>query len=542
MKMNKKSVVAIAIVAAAVVASVVAVAVWKAQPKGMTVAVSTLPDSLNPVLEQNTSGLNADELVFDGLTNFEITEDSSSGRGVLYADLALAEYIEQDTSDKKTYTVTLRDVYWHDSTAEKPHVVTADDVAYSYQAYVLPENNSPKRDYILSFIEDVQAVDEKTVKILFKNPIPEFRAYPVLTFKIIPHFYKGQEMSVNLREGENERNFATSPVGTGPFKLASWEIGKWLTFSANGLYSSVKNVPQADSLVIKRTIDPIVRMNELRKGSINMILETNPMDRASVAKIDNVDINSYMPYAFYDVEINTSLFQSAEGRQAMAMALDKRNLIPGITDQRDGVVLNNDPFPSNLFAVSVPDYYKDEVPNLLPYNLEKAKSLAEKGGISGQNAILIYPDSMGDFGKQMAEGIVAQLSKIGLNVEARRTGDQVFNRMVNKEKSFELALVYREGFDNVYSSMGAYYRSGSAENVTGIADKELDSLFDEWEKTNVTKDWIDLTLKINKRVSELSPALYLCSLQKDVYSRGLSNILIATDNPFLSAEDWKFKD
>lgn len=542
MKMNKKSVIAIAIVAAAVVASVVAVAVWKAQPKGMTVAVSTLPDSLNPVLEQNTSGLNADELVFDGLTNFEITEDSSTGRGVLYADLALAEYIEQDTSDKKTYTVTLRDVYWHDSTAEKPHVVTADDVAYSYQAYVLPENNSPKRDYILSFIEDVQAVDEKTVKVLFKNPIPEFRAYPVLTFKIIPHFYKGQEMSVNLREGENERNFATSPVGTGPFKLASWEIGKWLTFNANGLYSSVKNVPQADSLVIKRTIDPIVRMNELRKGSINMILETNPMDRASVAKIDNVDINSYMPYAFYDVEINTSLFQSAEGRQAMAMALDKRNLIPGITDQRDGVVLNNGPFPSNLFAVSVPDYYKDEVPNLLPYNLEKAKSLAEKGGISGQNAILIYPDSMGDFGKQMAEGIVAQLSKIGLNVEARRTGDQVFNRMVNKEKSFELALVYREGFDNVYSSMGAYYRSGSAENVTGIADKELDSLFDEWEKTNVTKDWIDLTLKINKRVSELSPALYLCSLQKDVYSRGLSNILIATDNPFLSAEDWKFKD
>lgn len=542
MKMNKKSVIAIAIVAAAVVASVVAVAVWKAQPKGMTVAVSTLPDSLNPVLEQNTSGLNADELVFDGLTNFEITEDSSSGRGVLYADLALAEYIEQDTSDKKTYTVTLRDVYWHDSTAEKPHVVTADDVAYSYQAYVLPENNSPKRDYILSFIEDVQAVDEKTVKVLFKNPIPEFRAYPVLTFKIIPHFYKGQEMSVNLREGENERNFATSPVGTGPFKLANWEIGKWLTFNANGLYSSVKNVPQADSLVIKRTIDPIVRMNELRKGSINMILETNPMDRASVAKIDNVDINSYMPYAFYDVEINTSLFQSAEGRQAMAMALDKRNLIPGITDQRDGVVLNNGPFPSNLFAVSVPDYYKDDVPNLLPYNLEKAKSLAEKGGISGQNAILIYPDSMGEFGKQMAEGIVAQLSKIGLNVEARRTGDQVFNRMVNKEKSFELALVYREGFDNVYSSMGAYYRSGSAENVTGIADKELDSLFDEWEKTNVTKDWIDLTLKINKRVSELSPALYLCSLQKDVYSRGLSNILIATDNPFLSAEDWKFKD
>lgn len=542
MKMSKKSVIAIAIVAAAVVASVVAVAIWKAQPKGMTVAVSTLPDSLNPVLEQNTSGLNADELVFDGLTNFEVAEDSQREAGVLVTEFALAESIEQDSSDKKTYTVTLRDVAWHDNSDENPHYVTSDDVVYSYQAYALPENNSPKRDYILSFIEDVQAVDEKTVKVVFKNPIPEFRAYPVLTFKIIPHKYNGEEMNVNLREGENERNFATAPVGTGPFKLASWEIGKWLTFQANGLYGSVKNVPQADSLVIKRTIDPIVRMNELRKGSINMILETNPMDRASVAKIDNVDISSYMPYAFYDVAINTKVFSNADGRKAMAQALNKADLIPGITDKRDGVVINNGPFPSNTFEVSVPDYYSGEVPNLLPYDLDKAKSLAEKGGVSGQNAILIYPDSMGDFGKQMAEGIVAQLSKIGLTVEARRTGDQVFNRMVNKEKSYELALMYREGFDNLYSSMGAFYRSNSPENVTGIADKKLDSLFNEWEKTNETVKWIDLTLQINERVSELSPALYLCSLQKDVYSRGLSNILIATDNPFLSAEDWKFKE
>lgn len=542
MKMSKKSVIAIAIIAAAVIAAVVAIAIWKSQPKGMTVAVSTLPDSLNPVLEQNTSGLNADELVFDGLTNFEVSEDSATERNVLYTEFALAESIEQDTSDKKTYTVTLRDVAWHDNSDENPHFVTADDVVYSYQAYTLPENNSPKRDYILSFIEDVQAVDDKTVKVVFKNPIPEFRAYPVLTFKIIPHKYNGTEMNVNLREGENERNFATAPVGTGPFKLDSWEIGKWLTFKANGLYGNVKQVPAADSLVIKRTIDPVVRMNELRKGSINMILETNPMDRATVAKIDNVDINSYMPYAFYDVAINTKLFSSADGRRAMAMALDKRNLIPGITDQRDGVVINNGPFPSNTFSASVPDYYSGDVPNLLPYDLEQAKSIAEKSGLSGQNAILIYPDSMGDFGKQMAEGIVAELSKIGLNVEARRTGDQVFNRMVNKEKSYELALLYREGFDNLYSSMAAYYRSNSDENVTGISDKKLDSLFDDWEKTNETVKWIDLTLQINQRVSELSPALYLCSLQKDVYSRGLSNILIATDNPFLSAEDWKFKE
>lgn len=347
-------------------------------------------------------------------------------------------------------------------------------------------------------------------------------------------------MDVNMRAGENERSFATAPVGTGPFKFASWEIGKWVTFDANGLY--FKDHPQADSLVIKRVIDPVIRMNELRKGRVNLILETNPMDRAAVAKIQNVDINSYMPYSFYEVAINTKLFPNAEGRQAMAMALDKKNLIPSITDQESGVIINNGPFPSNLFSANIPEYVDEPMPDLLPYNLDKAKKLASSGGVSGQNAILLYPDSMGEFGRQMADGIVKQLAEIGLTVEAKRTGDQVFHRMVYTEKSYELALMYCEGFDNLYSSIGDWYRSKGSQNVTGIADSKLNNLFDAWEKEVVTADWVDLTLQLNSRICELSPALYLCSLQKDVYSRGLTNVAIATDNPFLSVEYWKFKN
>ena len=114
--------------------------------------------------------------------------------------------------------------------------------------------------------------------------------------------------------------------------------------------------------------------------------------------------------------------------------------------------------------------------------------------------------------------------------------------MLNKEKSFELALVYHDGFDNLYSSIDSMYRSNGADNVTGIADAELDSLFDELATKNKTEDWAKQILKINEKVADLSPALYLCSLQKDVYSRGLSNVLMATDNPFLSVEDWKFKN
>ncbi len=500
---------------------------WKPEPKGIVVAVSNLPDSLNPVLDQNVSGLNANELVFDGLVNFEV--DPQSGR--LYPELALAEAIEQDPATKKDYTVLLRPVYWHDGTE-----LSAADVEYSFAAYTDEENDSPKRDYLLSFIKSVKAVDGRTVKIEFTKPLPPFRAYPVLTFKVIPGTYRGQKMETDMRSGENERNFAVEPVGSGPFKLTGWEIGKWVSFEANGAY--FKKRPQAASLVIKKVIDPIIRMNELRRSRINLILETSPLDRPKVEKMSRVDIESFLPYAFYQVAINTRLFRSADARKAMSLVLDRSSLVPPITNRQQGVVLNYGPFPSDLFARNIPEYVATPVPNLLPHNEKEAKALAEAGGLSGQSAILLYPDSLGEFGTAMANSIVAQLALIGLKVEAKRTGDQVFKRLVFSEKSYELALLYCDGFDNLYSSLDQWFHSKGRENISGIADSTLDALLDEWGKTVVTEDWVELTLQVNRRISELAPAIFLCTLQKDVYSRGLKGVAIATDNPFLSIEDW----
>ena len=520
----------IVIIAAAVVVAAAGLGVWllwKPEPKGIVVAVSALPDSLNPVLEQNLSGLNADELVFDGLVNFEV--DPQSGK--LYPELALAEAIEQDPVTKKIYTVLLRQVFWHDGTE-----LSAEDVVYSFTAYTDAENDSPKRDYLMSFIERVTAVDERTVEIEFVKPLPAFRAYPVLTFKIVPARYRGEKMGVDMRSGENERNFAVEPVGTGPYKLTGWEIGKWVSFEANGTY--FKRRPGAGTLVIKRVIDPIIRMNELRKAQVNLVLETSPLDRPQVEKMAKVDISSFLPYAFYQVTINAKLFPKAEARRAMSMALDRAGLVPQITDRGEGVVMNYGPFPSDLFSGNIPEYVDTPVPNLLPEDIDEARDLARDAGLDGGTAILLYPDSLGDFGTKMAQNIVAQLARIGLTVEAKRTGNQVFRRMVYTEKSYELALVYCDGFDNLYSSLGQWYRSDGVYNLSGIGDRELDRLFDQWDKAVVTADWVDLTLRINERISELAPAIYLCTLQKDVYSRGLKDVMIATDNPFLSIEDW----
>jgi ABC-type transport system substrate-binding protein len=526
---NTKRKIAIGIIAAAVLLIIAAIFVFREkEPQGIIVGVSSLPDSLNPVLEQNTAGINADELVFDGLVNFEV--DPSSGK--ITSDLALAESITQNPETKKTYTVTLRDISWHDGTA-----LTSEDVVFSYKAYIEAANKSPKRDYILSFIDNMTVVDDKTVEIEFNKPIPPFRVYPVLTFKIIPCTYNGQKLSVNLRSGENERKFAVEPIGTGPFKLVSWEIGKWVGFTANALY--YRKVPASSSLVIRKVIDPVIRLNELRKGRINLILETSPLDRPLAEKIVGVDINWYLPYSFYQVAINTRspLFASADARVALSSSLDKAKLVPGITD-REEVVINHSPFPSDIFTLNMSEYNIEPLLDSAPFDLESAKRLAATGSIAGKTAILLYPDSLGDFGKQLAESLVAQYAKIGFTVEAKRTGDQVFKRLVFIEKNYDLALLYCDGFDNLYSDLDKWYRSTGANNVSLVNDRELDTLFDLWGKTVVTADWVAVTRKIHQRISTLAPAVYLFTLEKDVYSRGLLDVTIASDNPFLSAEDW----
>lgn len=531
---NKKRTLVLVIIAAAVAAAALAlVFLWKPEPKGIVVGSSTLPDSLNPVLEQNGAALNADELVFDGLVNFEV--DAASGS--IGSELALAESVSQDPVTKKSYLVKLRQVLWHDGRA-----LGAEDVVFSFKAYMDEANKSPRRAYLASFIEGVSAVDQSTVQIDFRRPIPPFRVYPVLTFKIIPAEYKGAKLSTNLRSGENERAFAVAPVGTGPFKLAKWEIGKWLSFKANAAY--FKRQPASGSIVLRKVVDPVIRMNELRKGRVNLVLETSPLDRGTVEKMKGVDINWYEPYSFYQVAINakSKLFQSAEARKSLSMAIDRAALVPSVTDRKEGVVLNPGPFPADIFARNLPEYDIAALPDPAPLDVEAARKAAIAAGLAGKSVILLYPDSLGDFGTKMAQGVASQLERIGLSVEAKRTGDQVFKRLVFAQKDYELALVYSEGFDNLFSGLRDWYRSDGEYNVYGLKDGELDTMLDAWDSTVDAAGWVAITKAISGRISRAAPAIYLCTIQKDVYSKGLKDIAIASDNPFLSAENWSLAE
>jgi hypothetical protein len=89
------------------------------------------------------------------------------------------------------------------------------------------------------------------------------------------------------------------------------------------------------------------------------------------------------------------------------------------------------------------------------------------------------------------------------------------------EKKFDLALIYNDGFDNGYSAMGELFRSDGLLNVSGIADAKLDELFKEWSVAVEVPRWVEASARIHQRVGDLAPAVFLFTMEKDVYSRGL---------------------
>jgi ABC-type transport system substrate-binding protein len=200
----------------------------------------------------------------------------------------------------------------------------------------------------------------------------------------------------------------------------------------------------------------------------------------------------------------------------MSKALERSKLVPGITDRKDGVVLGTSPFPSDLFMSNIPEYVNEPVPDLLPENLDDAKSLADTSGLKGQTAILLYSDSLGDFGAAMAQNIVAQLARIGVTVEAKRTGDQVFKRLVFSEKNYELALVYSEGSKRVLEPW-PWFRSNGELNISGVRDSELDALFERREKTVDTTAGSSLRSD-KQRVSEPTPSCSFSSFKRTTFA------------------------
>src|SRR5699024_5450938 len=156
--------------------------------------------------------------------------------------------------DETTYTATLREgAVFHDGTP-----VTADDVVFSFDRVLDPDNNSLYSQFI-PFIESVEATDDTTVQLNLEYPVGVLEQR-VAVVKIVPQAAVEEDLDA----------FDANPIGTGPYEMTDNGAGGTVKLERFDDYTG-DHPAQVKELVWDVLPDATARVNALASDSVSAI-------------------------------------------------------------------------------------------------------------------------------------------------------------------------------------------------------------------------------------------------------------------------------
>ena len=231
-----------------------------------------------------------------------------------------------------------------------------------------------------------------------------------MTMAVLPkHLLEGEDMQTS--------DFFRNPVGTGPYKIASWDEGQAITLTKNEEY--FKGEPNIDTIVFKIVTDDNAKALQLKSGELDMALLT-PKDAATFMDDD--------AYTCYDMK--TSDYRGIMFNFANEYWQKNKDLIPAVCYGIDREAI----IQAVLLGQGMPAYgplqrniYNNEDVEHYDYNPEKAKEVMESNGWEmaddgfyyrdGEKAGFVISVGAGDQVRVDIAQIAAQeLKEIGMDV------------------------------------------------------------------------------------------------------------------------------
>lgn len=382
--------------------------------------------------------------VFDGLTQFD-----HDMREV--PNLAESWDIVDDGA---TYVFHLRaNVTFHDGSA-----VSASDVVYSYNRIIHQEPQTKWVSY-LGGVNSIEAVDDLTVRVELAAPNAAFLSNLVF-LAIVP-------------EGSGE-DFATNPIGTGPFVFVERVPGERIVLRKNADYwdSSAQLV---DELIFVPNPDASTKVANLRTGVVQLA------DMIPYANIETLrsDPDVYLAApelssGYYHIMLNNARapFDNQKLREAFAYATNKEVLVTIVTAGVSSV--SSAPFDAEHWA------YDPEVEAEFgyEYNFERARELlAEAGYPDGLTVTAKVPPAYPDM-VQMIEILGNDLRQIGVTLEIQQLEWSTFLQQVWSDRDFDVSInISAREYDPDSLWRTPFYSTGGS-NVVGYQSAQMDAALD----------------------------------------------------------------
>lgn len=315
-------------------------------PKGGAVTLFALGgfDSFNPYIIRGTPA--------DGLARIwdTLLTSNADEAGAAYAHLA--ESVEV-SADRATITFTLNPAArFHDGSA-----VTAADVVFTFHALVT--NGQPFYRLYYGAVAEVRPLSQRTVSFHLRST--ESRELPLILgeLPVLPAaFFADRDFSRPLR---------TPPIGSGPYRIASFAFDRSITYQRNPDYWAA-NLPSARGLFNFDTIqteyfrDDTVAFEAFKAGHIDFRNENISKNWATAYNFPAVKrglverrrVRYRLPTGMQGFAMNTRrpIFADRRVRQAMAWAFDfeweNKNLFYGLYARTLSYFSNSDLASSGL--------------------------------------------------------------------------------------------------------------------------------------------------------------------------------------------------
>ncbi len=445
-----------------------------------------------------------------------VTSDSASHAAANYVFNALVRYdknlvLEPELAESweisdggKRITFRLRKgVTWHDNAP-----FTSADVLFTYRKLVDP--NTPTA-YAEDFrqVRRAAAPDPYTFVVEYDRPFaPALASWGmhVLPKHLLEKYPDISKSPLNRR-----------PVGTGPYRFVEWKTAERSVFEVNPDYFEGR--PYLSRVVTRVIPDLATTFLELKSGGIDMMgLTPLQYTRQTETEEFKRSFQKYRylasGYTYLGFRLSHPLFSDPRVRQAIAHAVNKREIIEGVLFGLGQEATG--PYKPGTWAYN-PDVKR------YPYDPAAAKELLASAGWTdadgdgvlereGRKFAFTVLTNQGNESRAKTAAILQQnLAAVGIRMEIRTLEWATFiNEFVDKRKFDAVILGWNITPDPDQFDIWSSTKTGPKElNFVGYRNPEVDRLLEEGRRTFDTEARKKAYFRIQEILAEDQPYVFL---------------------------------
>jgi peptide/nickel transport system substrate-binding protein len=358
------------------------------QKETLNVDLPGEPATLDPHLQWDTDSYTVYRNIFDNLLTRNVA-------GEIVGQIATEwSYV----TPTEIEFVIQEGVTFHDGSP-----LTAEDVAFSINRIIDPELRSAQLSQFNTIIE-AEATDDGRVLVRTETPYPVLLAQ-LVKLSIVPKAHV---------ESVDAETFNQQPIGSGPYRFASWQRGVAVTLDAFEGYW--RGAPPFGRVVFNAVPDRATRIANLRTGRTDIIRGLNPDDATALEHESGLKVLATPTERVGYMFLNALAGPTADVRirRAIAHSIDRELLVEAL--------LAGYGEPVDIVLTPASFGYIEEIEGY-PYDIERARELVSEAGAEGTELVFLTSPA---YDPRIVQALQQMIQEAGLQVTLSSSDQPTF--------------------------------------------------------------------------------------------------------------------